>query len=236
MKILIVLFIVAVSSSAFAVTGSETWSLGLIGGLVTTDEADIKSLETRANQRVGGISTPTMANSYEVGAFLMRRLNQSSLALQLRPMYFWNNATGSGTGGAFNYTLSGYTIMPILRAYILESQSVKLYLQGGIGYGSLNGKIEEAGASVDFNANTFGYQGGLGVSFCFGAKDQHCVITEGNFRYMYFDRNVVSAKSGSFAAGSLSQTTPGLELELDGHDLATTMSGIQGIIGYQYNL
>jgi hypothetical protein len=238
MRILAISLILFMSQNVLAATSSgQRWSLGLFGGIVTASQADLNTLITRANTRVGGISTPQFGNAYEFGAWIMRRFNNSVVALQLRPSYFMTSVSGTGTGGSFDYSLSGYVIQPQLVVYILESKSIKLFVQGGVGWGSLSGEIKEGAASAKFSGSNFGFTGGIGVNFCFGAKDQHCVVTEGNTRYYRIDRNTVSSSSGTFATGanpSVSQSGNGQELEIDNHDLATSMSGIQALLAYQY--
>lgn len=215
--------------------GKESWSFGLFGGSVTSSQDDMNTMITRANTRVGGISTSQLGNAYEAGAYLQRRFTSSIFALQFRPSYFFQTASGTGTGGTFAYSLNGFTVMPLLRAYILENKYVRLYIQGGVGWGYLNGKIEEAGTTANFSGSNTGYQGGIGVLFCLTSSGRHCFFTEGNARYMSIERNTVSDTSGSFAAGSLSQAVKGSELEIDGHDFGTSLSGVQAILGYQFN-
>src|SRR6185436_2054931 len=144
MKLLLVASPLLFSSASFAVSGTETWSIGFFGSVVTANEADMNALITRANTSIG-ISTPQFSNAYEFGAFIQRRFNGSVFALQFRPGYFMDSVSGTANNGSggYNFTLSGFNLMPLIRAYILESQSIKLYLQGGIGWGTLSGKIEE---------------------------------------------------------------------------------------------
>jgi hypothetical protein len=239
MKILLLVSALFISANVFAASSSgETWSVGVLGGIVTSTQSDLNTLITRANTRVGGISTGQFGNAYEFGGYIQRRLNGSIIALQLRPSYYMASTTGTGTGGTFAYSLTGYTVAPLIKLYILESAGVKLYLVGGINYGILNGKIQEASATVEFKGSNVGYQGGIGTLFCFGQKGAHCISLEGNVRYLFIERNLVSSSTGTFSQSnpaSVSQSGNGQELELDQKDLATTMSGVQGLLGYQYN-
>ena len=215
------------------------WSVAGFGGIVTASEADLNSLITRANTRVGGISTPQLGNAWEFGGYIQRRINSSILALQLRPSYFTVSSTGTGSGGSYNYSVNGIVIMPMLVAYILEDKSIKLYVQGGVGWANVNGQITEGSGNASFNGNNYGFQGGIGVSFCFGMKSQHCFFGEGDFRNMTIQRSTVSSTGGSFtssgANASLSQYGQGQEVEIDNHDLQTTLSGVMGVAGYSYN-
>jgi hypothetical protein len=239
---LVVAFSSVLSRSAYAASGGgqETWSIGDFGGIITANEADMNLLISRSASRGSGTNTPQFGNAYEFGGYLQRRINGSIVALQLRPTYFTDSVSGTGSNGNYNYSISGYTITPILRVYMLENNNIKLYAQGGVGWGTLSGQITEGPASVNFNGSNFGFQAGLGVSFCFGTRNQHCAFTEGNVRYLSIDRNLVTSTAGTFSNSttfpSLSQTNKGQEIEIDGHDMAVSMSGIQGIIGYQFNL
>ena len=240
-NLLTLLSVILISNLAHAYgSGSQaTWSLGAFGGIATTNQSDLNTLITRANTRVGGISTPQFGNAWEFGGYIERRLNASIVALQIRPSYMTNSANGTGSGGSYNYSVSGFAIAPLIRLYILESSGIKLYVEGGINWGSLTGKIQEAGATTTFSGSNFGYQGGIGVDFCFGARSQHCIWGNGGARYLSIDRNIASDASGTFSSGanaSLSQAGKGLETEIDGHDLATTMSGFIALLGYKYNL
>jgi hypothetical protein len=98
--------------------------------------------------------------------------------------------------------------------------------------------VQEGSATIKFSGSNFGFQGGMGVSFCFGSKGQHCFFGEGDLRYLSIDRNIASESSGTFASGanpSLSQAAAQREVELDNKDLSTTMSGFIGLAGYQFN-
>lgn len=237
MKKIIVVILTLIPTFSWAAS-NENWSIGLLGNIVTSNQSDMNTLITRANVRVGGVTTQPFGNAYEFGGYIQRRLTGSGIALQLRPSYFTTSTSGTGAGGAFNYSLTGYAVAPLLKYYILENTSVKLYLIGGINWGLLTGKIQEASGSVTFSGSNVGYQGGLGTLFCFGSKGAHCLTLEGQVRYLYIERNVASEASGSFSSSnppSLSQGTVNREVELDQKDLATSMTGVQGVVGYQFN-
>ncbi|MBK9294721.1 MAG: outer membrane beta-barrel protein [Oligoflexia bacterium] len=236
---LTVLLALLLTQTTFAQSSKENWSIGLLGGITAATQSDMNLLITRANARVGGISTGQIGNAWEFGAYLQKRYASSIIALQLRPTYFTASTTGTGTGGTFAYSTTGYTISPLLKLYILESSSIKLYLIGGVIWGKLMGKIQEGSAQVEFDGSNSGFQGGLGALFCFGSKGTHCFFAEGNYRYLVIERNTASSVSGSFtstgANRSLSQAIAGAEVELDARDLGTTMAGVQGFAGYQLN-
>jgi hypothetical protein len=236
---IIVILVSAMGAKVFAApsTSGDNWSIGILGGIVTNKQDDMNTLVTRANTRVGGISTSQLNNSYEIAGFLQKRFAQSIVALQLRPSYLWNSSSGSGSGGTYSYKISGITVMPLLRLYVLESSSVKLSLLGGVGWGKMDGEIQEGSAQVKFSGSNFGFQGGVGVDWCFGSKNNHCFVTEGTVRYLSIERNIADSTSGTFATGSnssLSQASPSREVELDSKDFTTTFSGIQALIGYRF--
>lgn len=205
-------------------------AIGLLGGIVNSSQESMNTLITRANLRVGGISTSQMDSAYELGAFFMYRFAGTMYALQLRPSYFYQVQSGTGTGGDFNYGLKGFTIFPMFRLYPMENNYMKFYMQVGMGYGRVSGEISEAGSVAQFNGSGFGTMAGLGAEFC--VTPSNCFSFEGNYRYLTFDRSLVSGSSGGFASGSLSQAVAGQELELDGMDVSTRMGGLQFMFGY----
>ena len=226
------LLVVAVTKAEAAGRNSGNMSFGFVAGITNSSQDSMNTLITRANLRVGGISTSQLESAYELGGFFMYRFSGTMYALQLRPSYFYQVQTGSGTGGNFNYGLKGYTLFPMFRLYALENTYMKFFMQLGMGYGSVNGEISEAGAVAKFNASGFGTMAGLGAEFCI--TPAHCIGVESNYRYLTFDRSLVSGSSGSFASGSLSQYGAGQELEMDGKDLSTRMGGLQFMAGYTY--
>lgn len=234
-------FLAVISIFLFTITtdaaymGKEKWSVGLFGGITTSTQSDMNLLINRANTREGGISTPQFGNHWEFGGYIQRRLNRSLMALHLRPSYFFASVDGTGGSGAHNYSVSGFAIMPMIRTFLLESKSVQLYMQIGIGWGQLSGKIQEGSAVSNFTGSNFGFQGGMGVLFCLSRSRAHCLFAEGNVRYLSIERNIASGSSGTFASDSLTRTGVAQEVEVDNHDFGTTMSGVQGLFGYHHN-
>lgn len=160
------------------------------------------------------------------------RFSRTMFSALFRPSYFTQKASKSCTGGNCEFNLTGYTIFPVFRLYPLENNFIKFFMQAGLGYGSLSGELSNPSASVSFNGGAIGYVGGIGVQFCF--TDSHCMVVEGNMRYLPIERNIASSSSGSFSG--ISQSTAHMEVEdVNGHDLQTSMGGIQGIIGYHMN-
>ena len=237
-----VLSIVAVTlistPQAMAAAKGGGYALGIQLGLVTAGQAQMNELIKRANTRESGISTGELNSAYEAAVSMMYRFQGTIFAAQLRPSFFYQNQSGSGNGGAFDYGLTGYSIMPILRLYPLENPFMKFYMQFGLGYGRVSGSIEENNTAapthgkVDFSGGAFGSMAGLGAEFCF--RPQHCISFEGNYRYMNFERLLAGNVSGSFATNSLSQATKGQEVELDSADLAVRMGGLMFMAGYNY--
>lgn len=216
-----------------SISGDSAISFGL--SIVSSQQKDLNSLTDYVNANNGGVSTKDMNSAYDIYAQYMFRFSGSMFGLAFRPSYFTQSANGSGNSvGDYKHELSGYTFFPLLRIYPLENNFIKFFLQGGVGYGYLKGKITQGSNALEYSGSNFGAQAGLGAEFCF--TDSQCIGIEGNVRYLPITRNTVDSLSGSFPASSgASQAQVGRELEYDQNDLATTMSGIQGVISYIFN-
>ena len=223
----LVVFLFSVKSYAAVTSGH---SIGFNLGLVNASQNQMNDLIKRANTREGGISTGEMNSAYELQGFYMYRFGNPLYAIQLRPSYFYQVEEGSGSSGDFNYSLTGFTIFPILRLYPLENEYMKFYMQLGVGYGQIYGTIEEGSAKVEFSGGAFGTMVGLGSEFCLNAN--HCLSLEGNYRYLSHQRFGVDSSEGTFAADSLSQYGKGQELEMDQSDVSARMGGIIFMAGY----
>lgn len=118
----------------------------------------------------------------------------------------------------------------MLRIYPLENEFIRFFFQGGIGYGNMDVKLSNnTGGSGSYQGGNFGASVGLGAFFCI--FDSSCIVAEGNFRYLPMQR---LTGSGSGLTGGTSRITQqDGELELNGMDLASTLSGVQGTISYQ---
>lgn len=207
--------------------------LGLGVATVSSGQDDLNGVIDE-NRAVNGASTKNLGNAWEFYANWGYRFSGTMYAFVFRPSYFMQEATGSGTGGSYDVKLSGFTIMPMFRIYPLENAFIKFYMQAGLGYGSLSGSITAGANSLDFKGSAFGPIGGIGVDFCF--TDAHCLTVEGNLRYMPIERNLSSGGncSGSAITG-ISQCGNSSEVERNNSDLRTTMSGVQGLVGYTMN-
>ena len=218
------------SGAALAKGGSGGHSLGLGAGIVTASQDDLENHSTTVNQLGGGRSAQKPGSALEFDMYYEYRFSSTMFALQFRPSYF----TQTGSGGTDKSTLTGYTFFPLFRFYPLENNFIRFFMQAGLGYGRLQGKIEQPGGSIEFSGGEFGAMGGLGAMFCF--TDSHCIHLEGNFRYLPIERNMSSASySNTAATTGFSQAVKGQELEYQGNDLKTTMSGIMGTVGYTMN-
>lgn len=222
-------FLIFSSASVFA-KGAGGHSVG--GSLIFISPAqdDMDTLIDRANSRAGGISTDHFSQGYEFALNYQYRFGGTIFAMMFRPSYFTQKTEGSGTGGSFDYSLSGWTMFPMLRLYPLENSFIKFFMQMGLGYGQIYGEITEGSAGVKFKSSQFGAMGGLGAEFCF--TKEHCLALEGNLRYLPYERNKPTSTSGTPASGSFDGT--GSEVEVDGADMFSTMSGVQATLGYQY--
>lgn len=236
--ILTFLFILLSATQAFAkssgggasLSGDSSFEFGL--AISNASQDAVNDMIKYANSNTsGGISTSSLTSGYEFSVSYVMRIKSSMFALILRPSYFTQSQTGSGSGGSFDYKLTGYTIFPMLRLIPLENNFIKFFMQTGVGYGKLSADVTEASNSISFSGDNFGGILGLGVDFCFTATS--CLTIEGNARYLPIPRNLVSSKTGSF--GSLTRSGVGGEIEANSNDLATTLSGIQGMIAYTLN-
>lgn len=216
--------------------GGGSHSIGFTAGLINANQDNMNTLISRANTREGGISTSQMNQAYEAGLFYGYRFSGTPFGLQLRPSFFYQVSKGTGASGNHNYSLTGFTFFPIGRLYPLENEFMKVYLQFGLGYGRLNGSIEEGTAKVDFAGGAYGTLLGLGSEFCFSPS--HCMVAEGSFRYLTMERNISSSSTGTFSSDtarpSLSQSAQNREVELDSDDFATKMSGLMFMAGYAF--
>lgn len=214
---------------------SGDMSLGLGISTVSAGQDDVNGAIDDAVGSSANASTKNLGNAWEFYANWSYRFSGTMYAFVFRPSYFMQTTTGSGTDGSYDYGLTGYTVFPIFRIYPLENAFIKFYMQTGLGYGSLSGSITAGTKTLDFKGSAFGAMGGIGVDFCF--TDSHCVTIEGNLRYMPIERNLTSGGNCS-ASGDIpgiSQCGGSSEVERNNTDLRTTMSGVQGLVGYTMN-
>lgn len=216
----IIATVLSFSLGAQAAGGAHTLGFGLI--TMTPSQDDLDSHIAAVNT-ANGTSKEKFGSALEIAASYTYRFSSSMFAVQFRPSYFMHSAG--------DYSLKGYTLFPIVRIYPLENNFIKFFLQTGLGYGRLNGEISQNSSSVSFAGGAFGALFGLGANFCFAGS--HCVGVEGNFRYLPIERNIISSVSG--APGQFSTApAPDEELEINNHDVKTTMSGIQGGLSYNF--
>ena len=227
---LIAIVCLGLSQKLFAAKGGS--SIGGFFGSAGAAQDDLNTLISAANTR-STISTGRLSGGLELAFQITFRLSKS-IGLQFRPSYFWASAKGTGAAGVHNYGLTGYTLFPVLKWYMLQDKSIKFFTQFGMGFGSASGTIEEGAARAAFTGSNMGFLVGLGAEFCF-YKAKHCLILEGNYRYLPFPRNLIDSTSGTFDSGSIDTPTSGRELEFNDIDLSTTLSGILANIGYAYN-
>lgn len=200
-------------------TGSHSISLGISTLSATQD--DINGILAANNGK-------DLPGAYEITGSWIYRFDRSSYSFVIRPSYFTQSVDSSGAEAK----LTGFTLFPIFRLYPLENAFIKFFMQGGLGYGSLKGSLDINSTTVDFEGSAFGAMGGIGVDFCF--SDAHCLTVEGNLRYLPIERNKVSGGNCTTLNGT-SQCTVGSELEVNNKDAGTSMSGVQGLVGYTMN-
>lgn len=226
MRIIQLLLLVAgLSSASTALAYGGMGGHGLQFGLIfmSPSQNDLDGYIDRTNA-TNSTSISKFGSAYEFYAGYTYRFQGSIFALHFRPSYFTSSTDGSGA----DLSLTGFTFYPMLRFYPLENNFIHFFMQVGVGYGNLNGEVKQSSGKVTFNGDAFGAIGGLGAEFCF--TDSHCMAVEGNLRYLPIHRNVVKSSSGSLP--DFSQSGSGQELEYNGSDLKTNMSGIQGAISY----
>jgi len=227
--------IVLVTSFSLAKGGGGNHSVG--GALIfaSPSQDDFDTLIGTANTAAGGISTKPMGQGYELVLQYMYKFSGSMFALLFRPSMFTQSSKGSAASGAkYNYELSGWTLFPMFRMTPLENSFMKFYMQVGVGYGRLTGKIRENVSTIEFSGGNFGGITGLGAEFCF--FDDHCFNLEGNFRYLPFERNKATSVSsaGGWSSTITGPSESGEEVEMNNRDLGTTLSGILATLGYTY--
>ncbi len=221
------------SASAYAVGGGGGWGFGGNLGFINSSQTQMNEVIKRANVNgsTGPVSTSSLNSAYEFAPFLNYRFSGTMYALHFRPSYFYQKETGKGATGSFDMAVTGWTVFPMLRLYPLENAFMKFYMQFGLGYGRMNGEINQGtGNKVEFASGTFGTAVGLGAEFCFTAN--HCANLEGTYRYLSYDRSLVTSSSGS--NGELSSIGKGNEIEMDGADLSVSMSGLMFMAGYTF--
>lgn len=207
------------------------------GGGLAYSTAEQTGLNTMidAAKAAANSSTSKLSSGIEYLGYGTFRFANGFTAIQLRPSYFTQSSSGSGSDGSHSYDLSGFTIMPLARIIPLSNELIDFYIQGGLGYGKLDGSVTNGSRQVKFSGSAFGMQVGIGAEFCFFPN--HCFNLEGNYRYMPIERNIASSGTGP---GNLpygtSQAAPNSELEdIGGRDIPTTLSGIQGALTYTFN-
>ncbi|WP_374075120.1 hypothetical protein [Bdellovibrio bacteriovorus] len=214
---------------------SGDMALGLGLSTVSAGQNDLNGAIDDAAAAPSNADTKNLGSAWEFYANWSYRFSGTMYAFVFRPSYFMQKTSGSGSDGSYDYDLTGYTVFPIFRIYPLENSFIKFYMQTGLGYGSLSGSITAGAKNLEFKGSAFGAMGGIGVDFCF--TDSHCLTVEGNLRYMPIERNITTG--GNCTAGGdipgISQCGGSSEVERAGTDLRTTMSGVQGLVGYTMN-
>ena len=205
--------------------GSGGISIGVNVGFVNADQKDInKEIESSASTS----GSDKFGNAWEGNVHFTYRLSSSSVAIGLRPSFFYYKEE-EGTNAKYN--LNGFTIFPMIKWYMLEDQNIKFYSQFGVGYGQLNGEIEVSSADVKFSGGDIGYLLGLGAEFCI--VPGHCINVEGGARFLSINRFTADSASGTFSSPSrITQAQKEKEVEIDGSDLAASMSGVLAMVGY----
>lgn len=232
MRILLVILCLSISSVSFA-KGKGGFSFGGMLGLASTGgQTDINAMIGDANTGADGpISTGELTSGMEYIAHASYRFSGSMVEWQFRPSYFTASSTGTGTGGVdYNYEASGFTMFSVWRFVILESKIFKFFGNTGLGWAFVDGNVQENAYNVKFKGNGMGVLGGLGAEFCFTAS--HCMVVEGNVRYLPIQRTIVKSSSAA-SSGNHSSPANG-EYEYNNSDVGISLSGIVGTLGYTF--
>ncbi len=210
-------------------------SMGFGVSLITAEQNGLNNMIRAAKAQPGlNVSTSDLGAGYEFSGQFTFKFSNGLVGLQLRPAYFTQAATGSGTDGSYDYKLTGYSLFPLVRLIPLSNDIIDFYLQSGIGYATLKGDITNGPRNAAFTSSGFGVQIGLGADFCLWPE--HCFGIEGNYRYLPMNRNIVSSGTAATPPYGSTQSAPGRELEdSDFNDVATSMSGISGALNYTFN-
>lgn len=209
-----------------SLSGEHALSFGV--GFLTTDQDDMNDVIDGAN--TGGGNVKNLDNGNELFVQYSIRFDKSWWGFAFRPSYITQETDGTcNSGQSCDYSVNGFAFFPMIKMIPLENDFIKLFFQFGLGYGALNGEIKQGTGSMKFKGSAFGTNVGMGVDFCF--TESHCLTVEGNLRYLPIERNLVTSTTGTFSSG-LTGAASGNEVEFNNADLATTMSGVQGMVSY----
>ncbi|MBX3016757.1 MAG: hypothetical protein KF767_02620 [Bdellovibrionaceae bacterium] len=193
--------------------------------------AMISPAQDDINSWIGGlgvVGTKEMGAGYEVFFNYEYRFDRTIYALHFRPSYVMQSASGGGVEAK----MTAFTFFPMLRLYPLENDFIRFFFQVGLGYGSMNLALSNnTGGNGNYTGGNFGALGGLGAYFCI--TDSSCIVAEGTFRYLPMQR--LTGSGNGLTGGSSRITQENGELEVNGMDVASTLSGVVGSLAYQYN-
>lgn len=208
-------------------------AIGFGVSLVTAEQSGLNSMISTA-KAANGATTSNFGTGLEYSGQFTFTFSNGFTAIQLRPSYFTQSSSGSAGDGSYSYDLTGFTFFPIVRLIPLSNDVISFYVQGGLGYGKLDGSVSNGPRKITFSGSNFGMQIGVGADFYL--FPDHGFGFEGSYRYLPIQRNVVTGSTGAGTIYGTTQSTPDRELEdLNGSDVATTLSGISGMISYTYN-
>lgn len=196
-------------------------SLGFSLGLTGPTQSDVNSWVTSLSQ----VGTQSLTGGYEFLFDYQYRFSRSMFSLLFRPSYI----TQSASGGNVTTSLSSFNLFPMLRMTPLENSFLQFFLQVGVGYGTASLNLQNNGVNGSYSSSNFGAIAGLGANFCF--TPSHCMVIEGNFRYLPMPR--LTGDANGSLGGNITQSSG--ELEKDNVDLSVSLSGVQGLIGYRFN-
>lgn len=208
-------------SSRTSINGSHQFGFGV--SMVSPSQDDLNTWISG----LGVVGTKELGSGYEFSANYEFRFDRSIYALHFRPLYMMQSASGGG----IEANVSGIAFFPMLRIYPLENDFIRFFFQVGLGYGNMTVDLKNSsGGSGTYRGGNFGAVGGLGAYFCI--TDASCIVAEGTFRYLPMQR--LTGNGSGLTGGSSKITQQDGELEINGLDLQSTMSGVQGTVSYQF--
>ena len=129
-KLFLVSVLMLTGSQVLAARGGA--SVGGFHGTAGASQSDINTIITST-----GSSAGRLTSGLEFSGFWQYRFS-SMFAMHMRASYF----TQSESGGGNEYEMTGFTLFPMLRVYLLESKFVKFFTQVGVGWGFSDGHIK----------------------------------------------------------------------------------------------
>ncbi len=122
---LVIAMILSSNQTSLAAAGGGS-NFAFLLGSNSASQTDLNGAIDDANSAVsGGITTKNLSSALEFSFDYGYRFSSTMFSMVLRPGYFTQSTTGSGTGGSYDYALSGFSFFPMLRLTPLENSFIK---------------------------------------------------------------------------------------------------------------